>query len=520
MQLIIPMSGRGDRFLRAGYRMPKPLIPVDGKPMIEHVVNLFPGVEDVLFICNQEHLAETNLRTVLQGLRPAARIVGIPSHKLGPVHAVLQAADQIAEEDAVIVNYCDFACRWDFEQFRRTVREVGCDGGITAYRGFHPHSLGDTYYAYIREANHWLEEIREKAAFTKNRLQEYASAGTYYFAKGRYVTHYFRALMDRQVHVRGEYYVSLAYNLMKADGLRTYIYELEQFLQWGTPEDLEEYLEWRRIFQRWPAPHVSITVPGQTNLIPMAGEGRRFLEAGYTTPKPLISVDGMPMVQRAAECAPAGERWVFVCRADHLNHPRLADTLQQRWPQARVMSVARTTEGQACTCLLAEAEIPADQPLFIGACDNGMLWDAERFQSLIKDPRIDALIWTFQRHVGVRRHPQMYSYVEVAPDGMTARRVSMKTPLSEDPIHDHAVVGAFWFHRAGDFFQAARQLTARQDRTRGEFYVDACMNEVMRAGHRVGVFLLDHYIGWGTPDELNTYEYWDRYFSACAQLSR
>ncbi len=520
MQLIIPMSGRGDRFVRAGYRRPKPLIPVDGKPMIEHVVNLFPGIHDILFVCNEEHLATTDLREVLHTLRPSAQIVGIPSHKLGPVHAVLQATDLIAEDDEVVINYCDFACRWDLEQFRRTVRDTACDGCITAYRGFHPHSLGDTYYAYIRETDHWLDEIREKAAFTNHRMQEYASAGTYYFAKGRHVTRYFRALMDRQVHAQGEYYVSLVYNLMKADGLRIYIYELEQFLQWGTPEDLEEYLEWSRIFRRWPTPRVSITVPGQTNLIPMAGEGRRFVEADYAVPKPLIPVDGTPMVLRATECAPASERWVFVCRADHLNHHGLANTLQQRWPAAQVISVARTTEGQACTCLLAESEIPADQPLFIGACDNGMLWDAERFQRLVNDRRYDAVIWTFQRHVGVRRHPRMYSYVETEPNGVTARRVSMKTPISKDPGHDHAVVGAFWFRRAGDFFEAARQLMIRQDRTRGEFYVDACMNEMLRAGKRVAVFLIDHYIGWGTPDELNTYDYWDRYFSACAHPSR
>ena len=128
MQLIIPMSGRGDRFLRAGYRMPKPLIPVDGKPMIEHVVNLFPGINDVVFVCNEEHLATTDLREVLRTLRPSARIVSIRSYKLGPVHAVLQAADPIAADDEVIVNYCDFACRWDFEQFRRTVRDTACDG--------------------------------------------------------------------------------------------------------------------------------------------------------------------------------------------------------------------------------------------------------------------------------------------------------------------------------------------------------------------------------------------------------
>ena len=63
IQLVIPMSGIGRRFIEAGYEDPKPLIEVDGKPIIEHVVNLFPGVEDIVFICNEKHIKETKMKT-------------------------------------------------------------------------------------------------------------------------------------------------------------------------------------------------------------------------------------------------------------------------------------------------------------------------------------------------------------------------------------------------------------------------------------------------------------------------
>ena len=62
MHIVIPMSGIGKRFIDAGYKDPKPLIMVDGKPIIEHVCNLFPGEEKFTFICNSKHLAETNER--------------------------------------------------------------------------------------------------------------------------------------------------------------------------------------------------------------------------------------------------------------------------------------------------------------------------------------------------------------------------------------------------------------------------------------------------------------------------
>ena len=61
-QIIIPMSGFGERFRRAGYALPKPLIEVDGKPIIAHIIDLFPDEPDFIFICNQEHLDSPKYR--------------------------------------------------------------------------------------------------------------------------------------------------------------------------------------------------------------------------------------------------------------------------------------------------------------------------------------------------------------------------------------------------------------------------------------------------------------------------
>ena len=85
MQIVIPMSGQGSRFLRAGYSQLKPLIEVDGMPMIEHVVRMFPGETDFLFICGQDALETIpELRPTLERLAPRGKIVGIAPHKRGP----------------------------------------------------------------------------------------------------------------------------------------------------------------------------------------------------------------------------------------------------------------------------------------------------------------------------------------------------------------------------------------------------------------------------------------------------
>ena len=255
MKIIIPMSGSGNRFIKGGYTTPKPLIEVDGKPMIEHVVNLFPGETQFVFGCKDEHLEKTNMREILTRIAPQGKIISMPSSKVvngktlkGPVFATSLLFDEIDDNEEVIVNYCDFSTYWDYQDFLKHTRSRHANGAIPSYKGFHPHMLGSTNYAFIRDDKQWLQEIKEKEPFTDNRMQEYASNGTYYFSKGLYVKKYFQELMDLDINLKGEFYVSLIYNLMQRDGLKTSVYEIQHMLQWGIPEDVAIYQNWSNYF--------------------------------------------------------------------------------------------------------------------------------------------------------------------------------------------------------------------------------------------------------------------------------
>lgn len=516
MKIVIPMSGTGDRFLRKGYKDPKPLIEVEGMPIIEHVVNMFSKDDEYVFICNREHLKETDMLETLQRIKPKGTIVEIDKHKYGPVYAVKQAFDQIIDDEQVIVNYCDFSVWWDYNRFKKAMKEKDCDGCITAYKDFHPHTLGNTLYGYIRwDADNYLLEIREKEAFTDNRMKEYASSGTYYFKKGRYVKKYFSQLLDKNIHKNGEYYVSLVYNLMYVDGLRTYIYELDHFLQWGTPEELREYLHWSGTFRSKINKQVTydrIIEKDLTLMIPLAGEGSRFRKDGIAAPKPLINVSGNPMIIQAVRDLPTAAHNVFLCRKEHLIDHHLDTLLRGNFPDSRIIAVDKLTQGQACTCLLAEKQIDQKKPLLIGACDNGLIWNYVKYTDLVSDPRIDAIIWTFRENVTVERNPHMYGWVETDRHGK-ALRVSCKKPLSDDPVRDHAIVGTFYFRKAGYFFENAQDMVNKDRRINGEFYVDECMNELIEKGLHVSVFEVDRYLCWGTPNDHKTYSYWQEYFN-------
>ncbi|MES2671284.1 MAG: NTP transferase domain-containing protein [Pseudomonadota bacterium] len=519
MQIVVPMSGFGERFRRAGYQVPKPLIEIDGKPIIAHVVDLFPGETDFLFVCNQDHLDDPEFAMAEQLRRycPTGRIVGIAPHKLGPVNAVLQAIEHIDPSKPTIVNYCDFTCVWDYPAFKRMVAQDCGDGGewdgaIPCYTGFHPHMMGSINYAYVQTEGERILAIQEKQPYTDDPMREHASSGTYYFATGALMRDAFERCIARPDLALGqEYYVSLAYRPLLEDGRRVAVFELEHFMQWGTPEDLTEYRAWSNAFRALADPaRARRAVPQRgATMVPMAGLGSRFADAGHALPKPLIPVSGAPMVVQATRDLPDAERHVFVLRRDLPGRAEVEATLRDNFSGCAIVELDHVTDGQARTCLLGMDGIDMQAPLTIGACDNGAIYDADALQAALADDTADVLVWVARGYPGALRRPTHYGWVDETAG--IVRGVSVKTPLAY-PAHDPIVVGTFTFKRARDFAAAAQAMIARDARINGEFYVDSCIEDAIALGLRVRMFEVEHYLCWGTPVDLRTFEYWQRCF--------
>lgn len=245
------MSGVGQRFVDAGYRSPKPLIHVDGKTIIEYVTSMFPGSHEFIFICNSEHLRSTTMKDILVSIKPECRIVAVPPHKEGPVYAITHAYDYIGDNEDVLISYCDYYMEWDFDEMVRVVNEGGYDGAVPCYTGFHPHLLHKKLYGGVLvDENNRMLDYKEKHSFTENPEDSYHSVGAYYFKTGRDLKKYSNELLQSDIHINGEKYTSMVYYLYLRDRKKIYVPEVSRFMQWGTPEDLEEYESWSRYFHK------------------------------------------------------------------------------------------------------------------------------------------------------------------------------------------------------------------------------------------------------------------------------
>lgn len=240
-------------------------------------------------------------------------------------------------------------------------------------------------------------------------------------------------------------------------------------------------------------------------VMPMAGQGRRFVEAGYDLPKPLIPVGGVPMFARALADLPAATRHVFVCLGEHADRFGLPAAVRAHCPDADIVVLSAPTSGQACTVWAALDRLDPAEDVLVCACDNTHVFAPRRWLAASAPAGPEALVWTFREDDRVLRRPTAWSWVRTNAAGLV-EQVRVKQPLSDDPKADHAVTGTFWFRRPEALAEAIDRTVTGGRQTGGEVYLDDVVNEFLEAGGTAGVFEVDQYIGWGTPEDLQQWE--------------
>ncbi len=148
-----------------------------------------------------------------------------------------------------------------------------------------------TSYAYPASRTGGWSTSRRSRPWTDDPTSEFASSGTYGFASGAVLLDALDAQVDAGYLLNGEYYLSLTYKSVLDAGLRVGVYELQHFMQWGTPQDLEEYREWSAAIADWTRGPAT-PVPGTSRVVLAGGAGSRFADRGYRLPKPLLDVAG------------------------------------------------------------------------------------------------------------------------------------------------------------------------------------------------------------------------------------
>jgi len=246
-----------------------------------------------------------------------------------------------------------------------------------------------------------------------------------------------------------------------------------------------------KIFSSKKVTHIPWKSEKMNVLIPMAGAGSRFSSAGYTFPKPLIEVNGKPMIQVVIENLNIDANYTFVVRKEHYEKYSLQYLLTLIAPGCNIVQVDGLTEGSACTTLLAKEYIDNEHPLLLANSDQFMEWNSNECLYAFNADGIDAGILTFKA-----THPK-WSYAKVGPDGFVSE-VAEKKPISND-----ATVGVYFWKKGSDYVKYAEQMIGKDIRTNNEFYICPAFNEAILDNKKVRVKEIERMWGIGTPEDLN-----------------
>lgn len=236
-------------------------------------------------------------------------------------------------------------------------------------------------------------------------------------------------------------------------------------------------------------------------IMPMAGEGSRFLKEGWTIPKPLIRLKGKELFLRAIDSVeiPGVEmKYSFIVRQEHIDKYGIDKSIKEILPHANIFAVQKTTRGAVETCLMAREAIDADDAVLVMDCD--LEFRSQDFNALLGEILSkSANTVNGGALVCFDSDEPRYSYAEINDEGVVVRTAE------KEVISNHALCGAYFFSSAKSFFFAADSLMCEANFSKPEYYVSLLYNYLLQRGDTVRLVKMEEYYSYGTPEELKQY---------------
>ena len=503
------MSGVGKRFLDAGYTTPKPLLLVQGKMVLEHILHQFPDVKNVLFIVNEKHFNsnELDLENTLKRISPNCKIAVVKIHDKGPGWAIKQSSKFIMKDAPVIVNYCDFNALWPREELRNFLNS-DLDGIISTYTGFHPHMLRNQSFAYVKKNSEgFVIDIQEKSPWTDTPLDEEASTGMYGFRSGKLLLDSIDEQIRENISLNNEFYISLTYKtlLRKTKKVKTFL--VDYFMQWGTPEDLSDFYYWDSLFEKKSKIENSPrSAPSENSLFLAAGEGKRFSEAGYLTPKPLLNIESSTIISKAVQSIGTKKNYL-VTRKEVISEENISN-IEKLFDQ--ILFLNTLTRGQAESALFG-LEMIIEESVTVSTCDSILI---PSLLSVESDKKNLLLVWIQKNFQPGYLDTASFGWVKIKNNSHEIEKVKIKKELDLNEYDDWSMVtGTFTFGNSENAKALIKELIDSNTTVNNEYYLDSVIQLAIEKKWKVLGVEPDLFINLGTPQEYESFKYWQKCLS-------
>ncbi len=243
-------------------------------------------------------------------------------------------------------------------------------------------------------------------------------------------------------------------------------------------------------------------------IIPMAGTGNRFVQKGYQDPKPLIKVNNKRIIEYILEMFTMDDEIFFICNETHLKKTDMKKILSQLRPNAKILQISDHKKGPIYTVLPFMDIVSDEEEVMVCYCDNPFLWSREDFEKHVKIHSLDGCILT---HTGL--HPHTLNSTKMAflkTDGPLMLEIKEKECYTNNPMSEHASTGAYYFSKGIYMKDSFNKTIERDINYNGEYYVTLSYNLMVQEGLRVGFYDTDYVTVFGTPEEVESFEAWNK----------
>lgn len=488
MRYVIPLASGDDLFPKDEFHFPKPLIEINGRPMISYVIDnirLTDPDANFIFIIRREDSVLHSLASALELLAGAGTHVVELSHATqGAICSVLMAIELVEDDAPLVICNGDQVIDVDFKRVAQYFQNNAYDAGVITFNSVHPR------WSYVRiDDDGFVSESAEKRVISRA-----AIAGYYYFKSGKQFVAAATSYLLNGEAINGRYYLSPSLNEIILVGGKVGVHSVadDQYTSFYSPQRVEYFQQTRS--------HESAGSRGPSAIqivVPMAGLGSRFSKEGYVKPKPFIDVNGKTMIERVMDNLRTDDaRFVLIARQEHLDaEPDIHKALERNGVD--FLPINFVTEGPACTVMTARSVLRYEDALVVANCDQIIDFDLSDFIADARRRKLDGSILVFREP---EKNPK-WSFARLGANGLVLE-VKEKVPIS-----DLATVGIYYFAKTSAFFDAAIDMIALKDRTNDEFYVCPMYNYLINNGGRVGVYEIEQAAmhGIGTPSDLKIY---------------
>ena len=252
---VIPMAGRGQRFVDQGYKDPKPLIGIAGKPMIAQVLATLPTPSTRVLIAQKEHAADKRFQETVRSVRGESKVIELTEITEGQACTAEIGLRGIGDETPVLFASCDTGHMYNVDALLGLEKDGDCDLAVFSAKHHLPALWRPTMYGWIHaDADGWVRKVAVKKQIDGVPPNEQSVVtGTFWFRSKKVFMDEYNAMVKENDRVNNEFYIDTMARRMVERGAKVRAFPLDKYIPWGTPEEVKTFNYWNDVFRRGAA---------------------------------------------------------------------------------------------------------------------------------------------------------------------------------------------------------------------------------------------------------------------------